>query len=265
MARMPSAEWRPISGNYTADGMGTIYGVTLHIMSGTLLGTDAWFRNARAKASSHFGTGRGGDLRQWVDTRDRAWAQANGNPHWISIENEGRGGMELTTAQLDRCAEVLAWAHQKHNVPLQIATSPAGRGLGHHAMGGRAWGNHLACPGPKIVAQKPEIIRRARLILDGTLPTPQTNSWTEDIVKDLPLLQVGDDNFDVKTLRATLFARGRVPAIAYGTPADLKAWLERTTFEIQLRDLVKAHQAAEGLAVDGVVGEKTWPTLILSR
>lgn len=91
MARMPGAEWRPITINYTDNGQAEVRGVVVHIMAGTFEGTDSWFRNKAAKASSHFGTSKTGRLRQWVDTADRAWAQAGGNPSWLSVENEGQG------------------------------------------------------------------------------------------------------------------------------------------------------------------------------
>ncbi|MER8042599.1 peptidoglycan-binding protein [Streptomyces sp. NPDC094032] len=167
MARMPGAEWRPIPVNYTAKGQKSVRGVTVHIMAGTYEGTDSWFRNPKARASSHFGTSKTGRLRQWVNTADRAWAQADGNPAWISVENEGRGGDKLTDDQLDANARVLAWAHEKYGVPLQVTHSPSGRGLGYHAMGGAAWGNHPSCPGPRIVAQLADIVRRAQAIVDG--------------------------------------------------------------------------------------------------
>lgn len=162
MARFSQATWRPIPVNYTRGGQLQVRGVVIHIMAGTLAGTDSWFRNSRASASSHFGTGKAGQLYQWVDTNDRAWAQANGNSSWLSIENEGKGGDKLTDAQLDRCAEVLAWAHRTYGVPLQVAHSPSGRGLGYHAMGGSSWGGHTSCPGSKIVAQLPTIVSRAK-------------------------------------------------------------------------------------------------------
>ena len=173
MARMPGAEWRPIPINFTDGGQDSVRGVVVHIMAGTLAGTDSWFRNPKAKASSHFGAGRGGKLYQWVDTADRAWAQADGNRRWLSVENEGEGGDELTDDQLDRNAQVLAWAHEKHGVPLQLAKSPSDRGLGYHAMGGAAWGNHPSCPGSRIIAQLPEILRRAKKLTGGgTAPAP---------------------------------------------------------------------------------------------
>jgi LysM repeat protein len=138
-------------------------------MAGTFEGTDSWFRNRAAKASSHFGTSKTGRLRQWVDTADRAWAQAGGNPSWLSVENEGQGGDTLTDAQLDANARVLAWAHEKYGVPLQVTHSTTGRGLGYHAMGGSAWGGHTSCPGSRIVAQLAEIVRRAKAIA-GDVP-----------------------------------------------------------------------------------------------
>ncbi|WP_236256340.1 peptidoglycan-binding protein [Streptomyces hygroscopicus] len=169
---MPGATWRPIPINYTDGGQAEVRGVVVHIMAGTLAGTDSWFRSSKAKASSHFGTGKGGALYQWVDTADRAWAQAAGNTTWLSVENEGKGGDTLTDAQLDRNAEVLAWAHKTYGVPLKVATSVSDRGLAYHGLGGSAWGGHTSCPGPRIVAQLPEIVRRAKKLAGDTSNTP---------------------------------------------------------------------------------------------
>lgn len=160
MARMLGAAWHPVR-NFTAGGQTSVRGVVVHIMDGTLSGTEAWFNDADAQASSHFGTGRAGALVQFVDTGNRAWAQAGGNSSWLSVENEGKGGDVLTDAQLDSNAEVLAWAHMVYGVPLRVASGPSGSGLGYHAMGGTAWGGHPSCPGPRIVAQLPEIVARA--------------------------------------------------------------------------------------------------------
>jgi len=170
MARMPGAEWHPVR-NFTKGGQDEVRGVVVHIMAGTLEGSQAWFDNPTAQASSHFGTGKGGILRQWVDTDDRAWAQSAGNRTWLSVENEGVGGDVLTSAQLDRNAQVLAWAHKKYDVPLRLATGPADAGLGWHGMGGSEWGGHTSCPGTRIVAQLPEIVARAERLVAG--PTKQ--------------------------------------------------------------------------------------------
>ncbi|MFG3349227.1 peptidoglycan-binding protein [Streptomyces sp. NPDC048018] len=173
MAKFSGAKWRPIPINYTEGGQSSVRGLVVHIMAGTLGGTDSWFRNPAARSSSHFGTGKGGELTQWVDTTDRAWAQAYGNPSWLSIENEGKGGDALTSAQMDRIAEVFAWVHKIYGVPLQVTSDPNGRGLGYHAMGGKPWGNHPSCPGPKIIAQLPEIVARAKRLAGSPPDKPK--------------------------------------------------------------------------------------------
>lgn len=169
MARMPGATWRPISENHSYGGMGTIHGVVLHIMQGTLDGSDAWFRNPAAQASAHFGVGKDGRIFQWVDTHDKAWAEVAGNSNWISIEHEGNSGDKLTDAQLAASARVCAWAARTHGFPLQITDSPNGQGIGWHGMGGAAWGGHYDCPGTPIKNQRAELIAIAK----GDAPAPE--------------------------------------------------------------------------------------------
>jgi len=161
MARMPGAEWRPTN-NCTKGGQEAVRGVVLHVMAGTLAGSDSWFKNPAAQASAHFGIGKAGEVYQWVDTADRAWAQAGGNRTWLSIEHEGQGGDALTPAQLAASARVIAWMHETHGVLLQATDSVDGRGIGWHGMGGAAWGGHTACPGTPIKAQRPALIAAAK-------------------------------------------------------------------------------------------------------
>ncbi|WP_326637252.1 N-acetylmuramoyl-L-alanine amidase [Streptosporangium sp. NBC_01755] len=244
MARMPGTAWKPITVNFTPGGQVEVRGVVLHIMAGTLGGTDSWFRNPRAQASSHFGTSRGGQLVQWVDTRDKAWTQGTGNRSWISIENEGKGGDELTDAQLDRCAQVLAWAHTEHGVPLQVTSDPGGRGLGHHSMGGKAWGGHSMCPGARIIAQKPEIVRRAKAIVndavDGGGPTPWPGRLLRYIAEQ-PLMR----GQDVRTWQTALRKH------------DGKTVVDNS-FGPKTRTATRAFQRSVGLVDDGIVGPAAW-------
>ncbi|MGS2641664.1 peptidoglycan recognition protein family protein [Streptosporangium sp. G12] len=242
MARMPGAVWKPIPINFTRGGQVEVRGVVLHIMAGTLVGTDGWFRNPRAQASSHFGTGKTNELVQWVDTKDKAWTQGQGNSRWISIENEGKGGDSLTDAQLNRCAQVLAWAHREHGVPLQVTSDPDGRGLGHHAMGGRAWGGHSMCPGSAIILQKAEIVRRARLLADRVEDGPVP--WPGRLLRyqaNVPLMH----GQDVRTWQAAL-RRGDDKTVIDGY------------FGSRTRTATRAFQRAKGLLDDGIVGPKTW-------
>ncbi|WP_433519029.1 peptidoglycan recognition protein family protein [Nonomuraea sp. CA-143628] len=97
-------------------------------------------------------------------------------------------------------------------------------------------------------------------LMAGTAPKP-TLSWMEQLVKDLPLISPGDNNYDVKTVRGCLFARGRVPASAYAE-TGLQGWLESTHADPDLVALVHVFQRAEGLDDDGYVGQLTWPHLL---
>lgn len=248
MPRMPGATWRPIEGNFTPRGQVEVRGVVVHIMAGTLAGTDSWFRNERAQASSHFGTGKKGALYQWVDTKDRAWAQGAGNRSWISVENEGKGGDELTEEQLDLNARILVWAHKVHGVPLQVTNNPNGRGLGHHGMGGAAWGNHPACPGPRIVAQKVEIVRRAKALIEER-EEPVKVGWVDGIPiwpgRILKLTDPMMSGEDVKVWQAKLKARG--------WNVDVDGW-----FGKQSSAVCAYYQKATGLEVTGRVDRITW-------
>src|SRR5205814_10677286 len=47
--------------------------VVIHIMDGTLTGTDSWFNNPQAQVSAHYGIGRGGEVHQYVDEKDTAF------------------------------------------------------------------------------------------------------------------------------------------------------------------------------------------------
>jgi N-acetyl-anhydromuramyl-L-alanine amidase AmpD len=79
--------------------------VVIHIMDGTLAGTDAWFANSESQVSAHFGIGKNGEAHQYVKEDDTAWhAGRIDNPDWkfikpgninpnlytIGIEHEGK-------------------------------------------------------------------------------------------------------------------------------------------------------------------------------
>ena len=171
MARFSGAKWVPLR-NYTKDGQEDVYGLVVHIMQGTLEGSRSWFNNPDASASSHFGTSRDGQLEQWVDTKDRAWAQAAGNKTWLSIENGGKAPDSLTTVQLEKVAQTFAWVVRTYKVPYQVSNSPDVKGLGWHGMGGAAWGGHTGCPGDHIKAQLQSIVDRAKVINGVDKPKP---------------------------------------------------------------------------------------------
>jgi hypothetical protein len=143
--------------------------VVIHIAEGSYAGTISWEDDPNSDISSHFVLAADGQITQMVDTHDRSWCQKLGNSTGISVECAGHTPNQLTDAQLTGVAKILAKASQEYGIPLRVAATAAERGLGHHSMD-PAWG-HQDCPGPNIIAQKPEIVRRAQQILGGAPPT----------------------------------------------------------------------------------------------
>jgi peptidoglycan hydrolase-like protein with peptidoglycan-binding domain len=82
-------------------------------------------------------------------------------------------------------------------------------------------------------------------------PKPQL-TWTEEIVKTLPLLKRGARGYDVKTLFYLLHARGY----------PLNSGIDDTVFGTPLEDALRAFQKEADLKVDGECGPKTWPKLM---
>lgn len=197
----------PTVNHYGPGSMSMPLGVVLHIQDGSEAGTEAWQRNPASEVSSHFLAPRAGGLRQMVDTSTAAWAEVQGNLHWLSVECEGVGGQLLTDAQIEAVAQLLARAHRVYGVPLQICDSPLLPGLGGltgHSLGGEAWGGHTLCPGDGILAQREAIVARAAAITGGT-PAPTTPDPTPaEEEDDMPSFATGQikDGFDTVTMFA---------------------------------------------------------------
>lgn len=219
MARYPGARWRGPVPNETPGGEHRPIGLVLHIQQGTEVGTDAWFHNPASKVSAHFGNPKTGQLDQWVDTADKAWAEVNGNPDWISVENEGNSGDALTPSQLRNCAELLAWLHSAYDVPLRISDTPlAGTpGLTGHGLGGQAWGGHLDCPGRPILDQRPAIISLAAQI--AGVPDPGGNTMAQALIDHAAILKEFPDLPDL----AVKFASPSAPEEVAALWADIRA------------------------------------------
>lgn len=161
----PDANW--------AGSMSEFRGLVWHIAEGSYQGTISWQRNPVADVSSHFVIGlNAGEIAQMLDTTLTAWTQAAGNGHWVSVEFAGFATGQLTSAQFEAAAQLYAWLVEVHGIPVQLADSPSGRGLGWHGMGGAAWGGHPGCPGPANVALRPSNLVRVAQIL-GHGPTPE--------------------------------------------------------------------------------------------
>src|SRR5215469_3449850 len=90
--------------------MGPIKGLVLHVQegNGSLYG---WFSNPAAKVSAHFWCSKAGALEQYLQPpQQTAWAQAAGNPNYVSVECEGFATEAMTAAQIAKVAQLLDWA-----------------------------------------------------------------------------------------------------------------------------------------------------------
>ncbi len=240
------AEWGGPTPNQSGN-MTEIRGVVVHIAQGTYQGTISWQRNPESRVSSHFIVALDGKITQMVDTTETAWTQRAGNGHWLSVENAGYVPNPLTAYQVEANARLLARAHQRHGVPLQLADSPDDRGLGHHSMGAKPgspadWG-HSACPGPAIIAQKGRILARAKEIIngrDGSFLMALTDSEQTELLGA------------VRQLKSLIHDGKRGPGLSDTAGGGVPiAYLVRTLEE--LRDRVAALEAPAPVAVPDAV------------
>jgi hypothetical protein len=143
------------------------YGLVLHVQqgNGSLYG---YFNNPASQVSSHFWCAKDGTLEQYVDTDVQAWAEAAGNPFYLSVETEGSDTEDLTIAQLGKVAELLSWAAGEYGFGVTGPVAHGSKGLTPHCnpdgTPDPAWGNHT-CPGTIRLAQMPTIVALAQ-------PTP---------------------------------------------------------------------------------------------
>jgi len=124
------------SPNYRAVRRANITHIVLHIMDGTLAGTDAWFASPVSQVSAHYGIGREGQVHQYVAEECEAWhcgrilnpsvtlrRDANGvvlnpNSYTIGIELEGRADSDVTIHQYYVLALMLKDLSRRHGIPL---------------------------------------------------------------------------------------------------------------------------------------------------
>lgn len=141
--------------------------------------------------AAHFSVKADGYIWQHRDTTRQSAANYQGNPHVIAVETEDHGssfgswsGSDVpawTPAQVESIAQISAWAHQVHGIPL-VALPDSRRtstGIGFHRQGidgnfengrvpgGEQWSTSVGkvCPGDRRISQMPQVISRAREIV----------------------------------------------------------------------------------------------------
>jgi len=106
--------------------------IVIHIMDGTLAGTDSWFNDPASQVSAHYGIGKNGEVHQYVKEEDTAWHAGridmptwkliklgiNPNVYTIGIEHEGRPDDVWTDAMKQASASLIREICQRWQIPV---------------------------------------------------------------------------------------------------------------------------------------------------
>jgi len=126
--------------------------IVIHIMGGSLAGTDTWFNNPAAMVSAHYGIGKNGEIHQYVKEEDTAFHTGKlNNPTWtglikgvnpnlytLGIEHEGQPSVLWTSAMEDASTKLVYDLCKKYDIPID-----ADHIIRHHEI----YDLHN-CPGP---------------------------------------------------------------------------------------------------------------------
>ena|ERR1035437_7143402 len=155
--------------------------IVLHIMDGTLSGTDSWFADKVSQVSSNYGIGFNGEIHQYVKDEDTAWCQGlkippinkplfklykpntNPNDYCLSIEHEGNDLSIVHEAQINASVALIQSLCAKWNIPIDRDHI-----IGHYEIDPIRKPN---CP-----ATDKSIIDRIVRQAQGTQPAPVPNT-----------------------------------------------------------------------------------------
>lgn len=126
--------------------------IVIHIMDGTLSGTDSWFSTSKSMVSSHYGVGKTGTIHRYVREEDTAWhAGLVLNPTWkliksgispnlytIGIEHEGTADTVWPDAMKQASATLIKDICNRWKIPLDRDHI-----IGHYEIAG---GHRPNCP-----------------------------------------------------------------------------------------------------------------------
>jgi N-acetylmuramoyl-L-alanine amidase len=133
--------------------------IVIHVMDGSLTGTDSWFASEHSEVSAHYGIGKSGEVHQYVDEADTAfhcgivknptWTglyrapgrQAiNPNLYTIGIEHEGNANLDWPEAMYAASAELIAGICMGWGIPIDR----------QHIIRHSEICSDKACPGYKV-------------------------------------------------------------------------------------------------------------------
>ena len=180
--------------------------IVIHIMEGTLDGTDSWFQNKFSKVSAHYGIGLKGDIHQYVNEANCAWHAGRINsPSWsllkkarsgnfinpnyytIGIEHEGNDHSDWTEAMYQSSAQLIREICQRHNIPVDRDHI-----IGHHEIY-----SLKTCPGSKVSMTRLILLAKGEnaqpVVRTPIIPTP------ENTIITTTRLRIRSTNADTKS------------------------------------------------------------------
>lgn len=192
----------------------------LHVDAGNASTLYGWFTNPDAGGvESHFHITKAGVVEQYRDTNYQCDAQRGGATDGVSIETQGYGSGEWTTAQLEAIKALLLWLVRVHPaMRLRVPRTPTDAGVGYHSLFPSdvpdTWARDgRTCPGP-------DRIRQYRTILVPWMANPEGDDMpTTDEIADEILGR------PVKDLEGNVHALGTALGITFrnSTAATLAA------------------------------------------
>jgi N-acetylmuramoyl-L-alanine amidase len=172
--------------------------IVIHIMAGSLLGTDSWFANPAAGVSAHYGIGRNGQIHQYVREEDTAFHAGtvdrplwqtikrtaagvivNPNHYTIGIEHEGRETDVWTDSMCGTSGELIAAISARWGIPVDRAHI-----VKHHEI-------RFAKPCPGDTAPMDRLIA---LAAGGAAPAPVPPALTQVTTMMTLKIRVGAPN-----------------------------------------------------------------------
>lgn len=106
--------------------------IVVHIMDGSLVGTDNWFNTPSSQVSAHYGVGKGAEIHQYVLDENTAWHAGgvlrpswqlvipglNPNLYTLGIEHEGHPGEAWPDVQKQASATLIRQLATKWSIPV---------------------------------------------------------------------------------------------------------------------------------------------------
>lgn len=182
------AVWRGSPNHYNGRNGYAVDHITLHIMVGSLSGTDTCFRDPTFGAASHYGVGSDGLIYQWVDESNGSWADANMASDCSGVTIEHAGGLAsipVTEQEIEASARLCADIARRHGWTRLWHDGLNGNIYLHREIPGT---DHYGCPDNTINGLPVDrVITRANQLLGSNTPLTTNQGDTDMPAKTDPI------------------------------------------------------------------------------